>query len=612
LREESLKMKKKLLLAIALTLVLVSMLIAVFGIQHMMVLGTTKTWYVGPVPSDFASIQEAINNGSVSDGDIIEVKWKSTPYYENVTVNKSVTIRHYSYDPEGYYPTIDGGNTEEAVFDVVSPSVQINGCIIQNGRFGIRVQNQSVTLINNTVTSSDFGIYLASLFNTLRENKMIGNTLNFGVAELIQDIDESNTVDGNPIYYWIDQQDKTVPSEAGYVAIVNSRNIIAENLTLESNFQGVLIANSTSVTIRDLTFQSHCRCVLAIDSANVTIENFELSDPLYSPTGYWRGVEFFTVVNSTVQNIIVSQNSMSSDAISLLDSMHNTISNNTLWSQSDVTFGMVLSNSDSNYIIGNTITNTSNDMGYQSCVLLSHSHNNTIVGNELSPLTKSTRHAIIFEYSNETILYHNNFISNEYTVYNLSSFNTRWDNGREGNYWSDYQGQDDGSAGRIAGDGIGDTEIPHLGLDYYPLMEPWSARRSFHRKVNLWNGILVNTSQAIFTTSNSTLASFEFNRELKQISLKATSGFSGVLNITIPRDWLDGPFNVSVDGESSGFSMVVNENHTSIYITYASGCHTIAVIGTELRGFPGDVDGNGIVDIYDVVKVTAHYGEEET
>jgi hypothetical protein len=47
---------------------------------------------------------------------------------------------------------------------------------------------------------------------------------------------------------------------------------------------------------------------------------------------------------------------------------------------------------------------------------------------------------------------------------------------REGNYWSDYTGLDDGSGvglfgeSRVAGDGIGDTETPHLGYDWYPLM----------------------------------------------------------------------------------------------------------------------------------------------
>ncbi len=47
-----------------------------------------------------------------------------------------------------------------------------------------------------------------------------------------------------------------------------------------------------------------------------------------------------------------------------------------------------------------------------------------------------------------------------------------WDDGAgHGNYWSDYGGLDDGSDGRTAGDGIGDTGLPHQGVDYYPYMK---------------------------------------------------------------------------------------------------------------------------------------------
>ena len=34
-----------------------------------------------------------------------------------------------------------------------------------------------------------------------------------------------------------------------------------------------------------------------------------------------------------------------------------------------------------------------------------------------------------------------------------------WDYEEEGNYWSDYNGLDNGANGRIAGDGIGDTNL---------------------------------------------------------------------------------------------------------------------------------------------------------
>jgi hypothetical protein len=41
-----------------------------------------------------------------------------------------------------------------------------------------------------------------------------------------------------------------------------------------------------------------------------------------------------------------------------------------------------------------------------------------------------------------------------------------------GNYWGDYWGVDDGSGGGVAGDFVGDTRLPHQGVDWAPLLDP--------------------------------------------------------------------------------------------------------------------------------------------
>jgi hypothetical protein len=48
-----------------------------------------------------------------------------------------------------------------------------------------------------------------------------------------------------------------------------------------------------------------------------------------------------------------------------------------------------------------------------------------------------------------------------------NSTNNVWDNGSEGNYWSNYNGTD------LDNDGIGDTKLPWEGVDNYPLMNPY-------------------------------------------------------------------------------------------------------------------------------------------
>jgi parallel beta-helix repeat protein len=88
--------------------------------------------------------------------------------------------------------------------------------------------------------------------------------------------------------------------------------------------------------------------------------------------------------------------------------------------------------------------------------------------------------------------YHNNFVNNTSQVTSVTSptqagssqsptgqpltgqqptASNSWDNGKEGNYWSDYKGTDSNH------DGIGDT--PYLvytnNVDHYPLMTPFNT-----------------------------------------------------------------------------------------------------------------------------------------
>ena len=69
------------------------------------------------------------------------------------------------------------------------------------------------------------------------------------------------------------------------------------------------------------------------------------------------------------------------------------------------------------------------------------------------------------------IVYDNNFYNVDEEAVDDSGKNY-WNLTDSGNYWSKYIGSDNGENGRIAGDGIGDTNIPYLGLDYFPHLNP--------------------------------------------------------------------------------------------------------------------------------------------
>ena len=116
----------------------------------------------------------------------------------------------------------------------------------------------------------------------------------------------------------------------------------------------------------------------------------------------------------------------------------------------------------------------------------------------------------IYSNSNNNIFHHNNILDNTSPVF--SSGINSWDNGEgEGNYWSDYTGSDNGSNGRIAGDGVGDTDLPHQGVDWYPLMEPWVPTfkieniKQIIEEMNLPDGI----SESLIIILDNAIYSFE-------------------------------------------------------------------------------------------------------
>jgi parallel beta-helix repeat protein len=143
----------------------------------------------------------------------------------------------------------------------------IDNLIVENGQDGIWLSASSDDnrVLGNTVRANAFGIRLDDYSNNmLRNNEMRDNGYNFGVfgsllPEFIQDIDESNTVNGKPIIYWVNRQNATVPFDAGYVALVDCQDITVQNLNLSLNGQGLLLAATTesSITQNNITDNIH-------------------------------------------------------------------------------------------------------------------------------------------------------------------------------------------------------------------------------------------------------------------------------------------------------------------------------------------------------------------
>ena len=263
----------------------------------------------------------------------------------------------------------------------------------------------------------------------------------------------------------------------------------------------------------------------------------------------------------TVQNAGDSPNS----SVLLGGCVRNTIRDNIIRNNA---YGIALIRSNASIIVGNKIMNNS----WAGIHIRDGSNNiihyNTIVNNWMGVWITS-------ESSLFNTFFHNNFIENND---HASSFapTTKWDNGAEGNYWSDYVGADDN------GDGIGDTGYPDpmFPRDKYPLMEPWSPYKVFN--AGTWDGV----TYYVTMFNNSTLASFNFSVPLRRISFNVTSGGFGFCNVTIPQTpkvLLGGYFTVLIDQEQAPILIITeNDTHSSLYFAFGYGTHFVEVYGTTV------------------------------
>lgn len=261
-------------------------------------------------------------------------------------------------------------------------------------------------------------------------------------------------------------------------------------------------------------------------------------------------VKGFTVQNGTINGIgVYSQNNVI---------MSNTIKSNFI--------GVYLENSDRNIVSDNIITSN-----IAIGVHLLFSFYNTISGNNVS----NNYIGINLYGSLGNSIYHNNFISNIEQVY-LQLFvvwpPNNWDTlAGEGNYWSDYRGLDEN------GDGIGDTQLPHQEVDYYPLMNSWFSGNAETRIFDPGWGYNVTTF------SNSSIVGFNFSQILRNIGFKLSSPLNatGFCNITIRNILLSSPYVILLDDSPLDWVETANGTHSSLYFAYTFGAHKVEIIGTK-------------------------------
>lgn len=191
---------------------------------------------------------------------------------------------------------------------------------------------------------------------------------------------------------------------------------------------------------------------IVIDGACYTIQGPGVYGN-YSYGIYLDGRSKVTIKNVTIKAFDAG--------ILFYSSLNSIISGNSLM---DNTWSIALYNCSNCIVSGNYITNMTALSWVGIYLSDSISKYNIISGNNIA----NNGHGIYTWWSSNSRIFHNNFVDNVIQAY-LHRSKDIWDNGCEGNYWSDYNGTDSN------GDGIGGTSnvIDANNTDNYPLMNPY-------------------------------------------------------------------------------------------------------------------------------------------
>jgi len=237
----------------------------------------------------YNSIQEAISSFATYAGDTILVK--PGTYQENIVVTKPVSLISQNKNT-----TIIDGAKNGTALTIASDNVTVTGFTVQNGgNFssgtgeGILLDNAcNCSLIGNIVTNSYNGIFLNDSFNNvLRNNAMLNNTFNFGVSannitNYINNVDTSNSVNGKPIYYWINKSNMAVPSNAGFIALINCTDATVQNLNLSDNYEGLLLAYVKNSTVTNNTINNNYEGIVLDNSSGNTLKSNDINSNVYN------------------------------------------------------------------------------------------------------------------------------------------------------------------------------------------------------------------------------------------------------------------------------------------------------------------------------------------
>ncbi len=383
----------------------------------------------------YSSWNDIISNTALDNQDGI-VLWYSEG---NILNNNTITDNH-----QGIHLSRSTGNIIE------------DNRISLTYRSGIRLDRSiGNDIINNSIFDNGMGITLSDSSDNNVMGNNISNQRSYGIN---LEVSHNNSISNNIIL-----------SNRKGIYLDSSNDSVILNNKISYNRDGIICKEIFELNISYNFVNSSNNTGIAISSSFIVdiIEN-----TVFSNQGL--GISIF---NSSRNNISLNTVLNNNHGIGVDSSRESIILNNT--TSFNIGRGIGLKRSTLNNVTGNVVVNNNDGIELDAVnesilinnqilsnenwgVEISNSRGNFIVWNNIS----NAPIGIYLWDTRDNVFHHNRFINNKEQIRRFLDNENVWnDNNFEGNYWDDYTGFD------TDGDGVGDTKLPHHGVDYYPLTD---------------------------------------------------------------------------------------------------------------------------------------------
>jgi nitrous oxidase accessory protein NosD len=236
-----------------------------------------KTLYVGGIgPWNYTFIQEAINDAE--DCDTVFVLDDSSPYYENLKVNKSINLFG-----ENKYTTVIDGMRKTNVIEIESDDVYIRGFTIKNSALtggahnicGIHNYSYSghkldhVKIEDNILTDNWYGIHFVRPYNLSVINNEITGNAGIGFHNMLGDnitlTENEITSNGNDAMFCVGASNSTISNnivmyndKGGVNVQFRSNHTLIENniILYNTKWMALWIVLTGDTTVRNNVFNN--------------------------------------------------------------------------------------------------------------------------------------------------------------------------------------------------------------------------------------------------------------------------------------------------------------------------------------------------------------------